>query len=34
MGREYETLDGPLRAWLGRQHVFFVATAPWRPTGT
>jgi hypothetical protein len=28
MGRVYEGLDGPLRDWLARQHVFFVATAP------
>ena len=28
MGRVYEGIDGPLRAFLERQHVFFVATAP------
>jgi hypothetical protein len=28
MGREYERIDEPLRAFLERQHVFFVATAP------
>jgi hypothetical protein len=33
MGREYEGLDGPLREWLTRQHVFFVATAPLAAAG-
>lgn len=28
MGRQYERIDPPLRAWLEAQHVFFVATAP------
>ena len=28
MGRVYDTIDDPLRRWLGQQHLFFVATAP------
>ena len=28
MGRMYEVIDDAMAAWLGRQHVFFVATAP------
>jgi hypothetical protein len=28
MGRTHERLDGDLRAFVERQHVFFVATAP------
>jgi hypothetical protein len=28
MGRLYDALDDSLREWIGRQHVFFVATAP------
>jgi len=28
MGRTYERLDEQLGEWIGRQHVFFVATAP------
>ena len=28
MGRLYDALDDPLREWIGRQHMFFVATAP------
>ena len=28
MGRTYDTVDDALAAWLGRQHVFLVATAP------
>jgi hypothetical protein len=33
MGKIYEDIDDDLAAWLGRQHVFFVATAPLSPTG-
>ena len=28
MGRQYETIDDALAAWIVQQHVFFVATAP------
>jgi hypothetical protein len=28
MGRSYDRIDGLLIEWIGRQHVFFVATAP------
>ena len=28
MSKTYERLDDDLVEWLGRQHVFFVATAP------
>jgi hypothetical protein len=28
MGKVYEAIDGKLAAWIGRQHLFFVATAP------
>src|SRR4029450_406348 len=28
MGKVFETLDDDLRAFIARQHVFFVATAP------
>ncbi len=28
MGKHYDVLDSELRAWLARQKVFFVATAP------
>ena len=28
MGRTHDRLDGELRAFVARQHVFFVATAP------
>lgn len=28
MGRLYDALEDSLREWIGRQHVFFVATAP------
>jgi hypothetical protein len=28
MGRTYEALDDNLIGWIGRQHLFFVATAP------
>jgi hypothetical protein len=33
MGKIYERIDDDLATWLGRQHVFFVATAPLSPTG-
>jgi Pyridoxamine 5'-phosphate oxidase len=33
MGREYEAIDPPLRAFIEAQHVFFVATAPSGDTG-
>jgi hypothetical protein len=28
MGRQYEEISPELAEWIGRQHVFFVATAP------
>ncbi|MBA2519501.1 MAG: pyridoxamine 5'-phosphate oxidase family protein [Chloroflexia bacterium] len=28
MGQVYDTIDGKLAAWIGRQPLFFVATAP------
>ena len=28
MGKRYDRIDDDLAAWLGRQHVFFTATAP------
>lgn len=28
MGRRHEQIDAPLREWIERQHLFFVATAP------
>jgi hypothetical protein len=28
MGKALDALDEPLTEWIGRQHVFFVATAP------
>ena len=28
MGKVYEGIDGKLAAWIGRQQLFFVATAP------
>ena len=28
MGRAYEGIEDKVAAWMGRQHVFFVATAP------
>lgn len=28
MGKEYDEIDDHLAAWIGRQHMFFVATAP------
>lgn len=28
MGKLYETIDDDLRAWIGKQHLFFVGTAP------
>ena len=28
MGKVYDAVDEPLRRWIERQHVFFVATAP------
>jgi hypothetical protein len=33
MGKVYERLDDDLAAFLGRQHVFFVGTAPDSPDG-
>jgi Pyridoxamine 5'-phosphate oxidase len=33
MGRTYDRLDDALVGWLGRQHVFFVASAPSGATG-
>ena len=41
MGKVYEAIDDDLKRWLGRQHMFFVATAPldgeglvnWSPKG-
>ena len=28
MGRTYDSIDDRLRSWIGRQQMFFVATAP------
>ena len=28
MGKVYEIIDDDLKRWIGRQHLFFVATAP------
>ncbi len=28
MGKLYESIDAKLAAWIGRQRLFFVATAP------
>ena len=28
MGKLYESIDAKLAAWIGRQRIFFVATAP------
>ncbi|QKJ19866.1 pyridoxamine 5'-phosphate oxidase family protein [Microbacterium hominis] len=28
MGKVFEEIDGALARWIGRQHMFFVATAP------
>ena len=28
MGKTFESIDQPLRSWIAKQHVFFVATAP------
>ncbi len=28
MGKAYEQIDEKLAAWIGKQHMFFVATAP------
>ena len=33
MAKTYERLDDDLVDWIGRQHVFFVATAPSGPGG-
>ncbi len=33
MAKTYECLDDDLVEWIGRQHVFFVATAPSGPGG-
>src|SRR4051812_25026697 len=33
MGKDYEQLDDTLVAFIGRQHVFFVGTAPDSPEG-
>ena len=33
MGREYTEIDERLQKWIGRQHVFFVATAPLHADG-
>lgn len=34
MGKVHPGIDEPLAAWIGRQHVFFVATATSDPAGT
>lgn len=34
MGKVHDGIDGPLVEWIGRQHVFFVATATTDPEGT
>jgi len=28
MGKEYTEIDGQVKSWMERQHMFFVATAP------
>jgi hypothetical protein len=33
MGKLYETINPKLAAWIGEQHVFFVATAPLSSSG-
>ncbi len=33
MGKVYEGIDGKLAAWIERQHLFFVATAPLAESG-
>ena len=33
MGKVHERIDGRLRAFIERQHMFFVATAPSGPDG-
>lgn len=33
MGRIYDSLDDKLAGWIGKQHLFFVATAPNDPHG-
>jgi hypothetical protein len=33
MGKQYEQLDEKLIDFIGRQHVFFVGTAPDDPEG-
>lgn len=33
MGRTYEEIDDSLRAFMERQHLFFVATAPLAESG-
>lgn len=33
MGKEYTEIDDRLQAWLGKQQVFFVSTAPTSPDG-
>jgi hypothetical protein len=33
MSNQHDSIDPELAAWIGRQHVFFVATAPLSPDG-
>ena len=33
MGKQYAEIDEQLQVWIGRQHVFFVSTAPTDPGG-
>src|SRR4051795_5500756 len=33
MGKIYEEIDAGMKAFIGRQHVFFVGTAPTSPEG-
>ena len=33
MGKEYTAIDERIQKWIGRQHVFFVATAPGNSDG-
>jgi hypothetical protein len=33
VGKLYESITPDLAAWIGQQHVFFVATAPLAPSG-
>jgi len=34
VGKVYESIDARIRKWIGKQHMFFVATAPLAGTGS